>query len=738
MKTKELIKKIHLLALSFLLVLILMDSCKKDPINNPVPPGPTPIATPTVFTDKPLRILSEDEMASQSEFPVHIIQQIGQGLAGGEEPGFENPFKEVGEIIWEIYDYEHTEHQFEKVNEGLTNLKNQITTLGETMTNMGQHLNIQIDNLTAYISSGDLNTQIGYVKTAMGSATEDELMYYSTIAAAWEADSLNPARIAQMNALKAYIPTYASAVYHNQSSNSMINVIQAMNEDLCPTLGTGNNALLAYTKTLAALCQGKIIDSTDAMSAYLLLESYFLTVVNYQLQAATVMVNACNVMDSTGTLGYDTTFWNNNVAPLLIMEVGTFMSAVDYLVVNLGEYRSLDRLAHDMQYANAGLVPDDIFIHALARSQFIANLIYDALDLPYPVMCGTILVPFNYPDDPHGTLGITIGSEGLYFPSTQMISQLPYTYWDADNTCHPDQTWSLFKIGTLGTPDISWPTGNLGIIIGNILSSDPTTPWMHYVPITGSVTVLYYNPRNPSQTSLTKTDECTIEFAYFSAKWQWGNLLLSNSLTDNGWKKTTDGGAFDFESFNSSLVGNTFGVPFAAIGKKHNMDYQAITFSYANNTTGNMNAWGFQNETSDYYVIVDGNWIGVKTGSELPPVGGYLQGWAAYNVQYDMQGSGGVDLTVNIGTTRPMEHHNEWTGDEYYTVGGEVVRTNFHDLVGVLNTGTGHSENLNTNASYEPGVQYYYQTADLKTQVHVNICLNQIYQFVYGGYYNLP
>lgn len=738
MKTKKLITKVNLLALALLLILIVAGSCKKDPDNNPVPPEPNPIATPTIFTDKPLRMMSEDEIASQSVFPVHIIQQVGQGLVGGEEPGFENPFKEVGETLWEIYDYEHTEHQFEKVNEGLTNLKNQITTLSETITNMGQHLNIQIDNLTAYISSGDLNTQIGYVKTAMGSATEDELMYYSNIAAAWEADSLNPARIAQMNALKAYIPTYAYAVYHNQSSNSMINIIQAMNEDLCPTLGTGNNALLAYTKTLAALCQDKIIDSTDAMSAYLLLESYFLTVVNYQLQAATVMVNACNVMDSTGTLGYDTTFWNNSVAPQLKMEVATFLSAVNYLVVNLGEYRSLERLEHDMQYANAGIAPDDIFIHALARSQFIANLIYDAMDLPYPVMCGTILTPFNYTASPYETLGMTIGNQNIYIHPTQMISQLPNTYWDNNNTCHPDQTWNLFQYGTLGTPDINWPTGNLSVLVGT--NGADISPWVHYAPIMGSVTALYYNPRNPSQTSLTKTDECTIEFAYFSAKWQWGNLLLSNSLLENGWKKTNDGGAFDFESFNSSLVGNLFGVPFVALGKKHSMSYQesGISFSYTNNTAGNMNATGTTSHTSDYYVIVDGNWIGVKTGSELPPVGGYLQGWAAYTVQYDMQGSGGVDLTVNIGTTRPMEHHNDWSGDEYYTVGGEVVRTNFHDLVGVLNKDSGHSENLNTNVSYEPGVQYYYQTADLKSSVSANICLNQIYQFVYGGYYNLP
>ncbi len=738
MKTNNLLKKIILLALPLMLIVIVVVSCrKKDTDYIPVPPGPNPPATPNVFTNKPIRMLSDYEIANQADFPGHIIHRLGKGLVGGEDPDPENPFKDVGETLLEIYDYKHTEHEFAEINHALTNLTNQITILMNTINSMGQHLSIQIDDLMAFISTGDLNTQISYVTTAMEAGTEDQFMYYPKLGAAWEADSLNPALIVQMDSARSYVHTYATAVYHDQTGNSMVNIINQMRKDLCPPLGSADdNALMAYAKTVVSLTNGKIHDSTDAMNAYLLIESYFLTVINYQLQAATVMSNACNLLDPTGILGYDTSFLNSDVIPPITQEVGVFISAVDYLVANIGEYRNQARFISDMQYANAGLAPDNIFIHVLARSQFIANLLYDAMGLSYPVMCGHILTPYNYGNDPTGSLSVTIGSKTITAIPDQVLSQLPYTYWD-NTTCHPDQTWNSYRYGNLGIPDPGWPTGNQPLVISNVGGQ---TPWVHYVPIKGSITPLYYNPKNPNQTSTIQTTECTIEFAYFSANWQWGYLLLSNSTTQSGWKKTSDGGAFDFESFNSSLVGSTMGVPFAASGKGANLSYQTsgISFTYPNTTSGSMQAKGTTAKTNNYYVIVDGNWIGVTTGSELPTVGGNIQGWASYNVLYSMQGSGGVDLTVNIGTTRPKENHYSWTGDDYYTVGGDVVRTNFHDLQGVLNQGFGASQNLQPNTSYQPGVQYYYQTANLASAVSASISFNQAYQFVYGGYYNVP
>jgi len=738
MKVKHQLKKIISLALLLILIATVVVSCrKKDTEYIPVPPGPVTPATPDVFSNKPIRMLSDYEIANQVEFPGHIIHRLGKGLVGGDDPNPENPFKDVGKTLCEISDYKNTEHEFAEINQGLTDVQNQDTILSNTIISIGQRLSIQIDDLMSFISSGDLNTQITYVTTAMEAGTEDEFMFYPKTGAAWEADSSDSALIVQMNSASAYVHIYATAVYHDQTSNSMINIINQMKKDLCPPLGySDDNALMEYANTVVSLTNGKINDSTDAMNAYLLIESYFLTVINYQLQAATVMLNACNLLDPTGILGYDTNFLNSDFIPPITQEVGVFISAVDYLVANIGDYRSQARFISDMQYANAGLAPDKIFLNVLARSQFIANLLYDAMGLSYPVMCGHILTPYNYGNDPTGSLSVTVGSRTITAIPDQILSQLPYTYW-VNTTCHPDQTWNSYRYGILGTPDPGWPTGNQPLVISN---ASGQTPWVHYGPIKGSITPLYYNPKDPNQTSTTQTAECTMEFAYFSANWQWGYLLLSNSSTQSGWKKTTDGGAFDFESFNSSLVGSTMGVPFAASGKKQNLSYQTtgISFTYPNATTGSMQAKGTTVKTENYYVIVDGNWIGVTTGSDMPPVNGTIQGWASYNVLYGMQGSGDVDLTVNIGTTRPKENHYSWTGDDYYTVGGDVVRTNFHDLQGVLNQGFGASQNLQPNTSYQPGVQYYYQTANLASAVSASISLNQAYQFVYGGYFNLP
>lgn len=736
MKTKNPASKICPSILVLLSFLIVASSCRKNDTDYQNIPTPPPSAsTPVVFQNNPIRMMSDYEIAEQRDFPGHILHLVGKGIAGGEDPS-ENPLKEISETLWEVYDYEHTEHEFSEIKQDLTNLTGQIDALSQTMTNMGQHLSIQIDDLQAFITTGDLNTQISYVKTAMGSGTEDQFMFYSNTAAAWEANPTNSTLIIRMDTLKNYMPKYTNRIYHSMLPNSMPNIIQSISDDLCPAIGSDTNALQAYAKTLVTLCNGKVTDSTDAMNAYLLLESYFLTAVNYQLQAATIMVNACNFIDSTGVLGYDSIFIANDVVPPLKTEIGVFLSAVDYFVANIGEYRSMARFTNDMQYADAGLAPDEVFIHVLARSQFIANLLYDAMGLPCPVMCGHIVVPSKYPANPQQPLTVTVGTQQVTGALLQLASQLPYTYWEG-TTCHPDKTWNSYRYGKLGTPDMTWPTGKQPIVIS---STAGQTPWVHFSPISGTVTPLYYNPRDPSQTSSTKTSECTTEFAYFSASWQWGYLLLTNSPLSSGWQKTTVGGAFDFESFNSTLVGSTLVVPFAATGKKQYMVYQTggLTFSNPNGTAGSMAAGGTTGKTGDYYVIVDGNWLDITTGSDLPDMSGTIEAWAIFSSRYTMQGSGGVDMTVNIGTTRLEETHPGWTGDKYYTVGDDVVRINFHDLIEHTNTGSGSSPALKTGTSYQPGVQYYYQTANLAGSVPGNLYLTSAYQFVYGGYYFLP
>lgn len=744
MKHKTLLKALKpaliLLSIAFVLVL----SCKKkdDVPYTPVQPGPVPPpVTSNVFTNRPIHMMSDYETANHKDFPGHIIRRIGKGLYGEEGPGFLDPLKEVGELVWEIHDYEKTEADFDKIDDGLNNLKGQVASLNQTIVSMGTLLNISItdiNDLTAYMSTGDLNTQIGYVQTAMGTSTEDEFMYYANISKAYKLDSTNPANIAQMNALKAYAPTYALNVYHNITTNSMQNIIQAMNEDLCPSLGTGNNALKAYAKAMVPLCQGQIKDSADAMHAYLMLESYFLTVVNYQFQAATVMINACNMLDSTGQLGYATTFWNGTVIPKIQPEIGVFLETVDYLVANIDDYRDSTRFKNDMQYADAGLAPDNIFIHVFARSQFIANLLNNALGVPSPVMCGHILVPALYEPAVAGspaTLSVTVGSKTLTATAVTVASQLPYTYWSvSDNVCSPDNNWNVYRFVS---PDTTWPATSQVI---TVVESGDKSPWVHYTSMTGSISPQYFNPRNPDEHSSTRTDSCTVQLAYFSANWPWGYLYLANSTCDSGWSHTAP---FDFRTFNSPIWNGGSSdyatTPFAATTNKyHNLYFQTngMSFSYPNNSPGTMQFSGNSSYTSDLYVVADNYYTTVTLSPVFPPVTGSLKAWACYKAYYGMGGSGGTDMTINIGTT--LLKDLDYGSNYMYYVGTDVVRTNWHDMSGKWNSGFGMSGNLSGTGQFTPGVQYYYQTANIPNVIPAGITLQTAYQFVYGGFFSVP
>jgi hypothetical protein len=306
--------------------------------------------------------------------------------------------------------------------------------------------------------------------------------------------------------------------------------------------------------------------------------------------------------------------------------------------------------------------------------------------------------------------------------------------------CHPDNKWNVYTFGTLGKSDGTWATTSQPF---QVVASGTQDPWVHFVPSQGTITPKYYNPQFPNQTSPTKTSECTVEFAYFSASWKWGFLQLTNTqLTDNWVKsnKPVKDQFFDFSTYNSSLVENSANVPFAATTNTWQCTYQTggITWTDPYGTTGTMQMSGTLNQTSHYYVIVDGNYLNVTTGSELPATSGTIQAWAWYMVNYTMKGSGGDDLTVAVGTTRKFTENDEG-GPDFATIGDDVVRNNWHDLAGTTwNSGFGTSANLQANTSYQPGIQYYYQTFNLSYAVPASISLVSGFQFVYGGYYALP
>jgi hypothetical protein len=658
-------------------------------------------------------------------------------LMRGEDPGILDPFKEIGESLWETYDYFHTEAEFAQINNTLSQIQQQITVLQSDVSQLSNQLNITTNELSNLDITIVLNQYIVDIQNAMDSTTITGLQYFPRRAAQFKAGQIT---LSQFQTDTANLRLFAYSVYHNSDNMDVTDWAKQLNMLLFPDDATAALMPLANL-IIQKMTNANLTDSVSVLNAYILLESYFLQVVNAQFQCATLYTNA-DIFYNPADTAAPTAWFTDTFTTYITKEVKSYLTVVDYLMVNLDDYRSQQRFVSDMQYANAGLAPDNITFHSLARSRFVAKLLFGAVGLNSPVVNGHIILPATYATIGNAAISVNVNNTILDTTPTQIPGQIPYALWVDGNPaiCHPDNKWNVYTFGTLGKSDGTWATTSQPF---QVVASGTQDPWVHFVPSQGTITPKYYNPQFPNQTSPTKTSECTVEFAYFSASWKWGFLQLTNTqLTDNWVKsnKPVKDQFFDFSTYNSSLVENSANVPFAATTNTWQCTYQTggITWTDPYGTTGTMQMSGTLNQTSHYYVIVDGNYLNVTTGSELPATSGTIQAWAWYMVNYTMKGSGGDDLTVAVGTTRKFTENDEG-GPDFATIGDDVVRNNWHDLAGTTwNSGFGTSANLQANTSYQPGIQYYYQTFNLSYAVPASISLVSGFQFVYGGYYALP
>ncbi|MEI7983380.1 MAG: hypothetical protein WCI71_17145, partial [Bacteroidota bacterium] len=441
-----------------------------------------------------------------------------------------------------------------------------------------------------------------------------------------------------------------------------------LNTELCPSNGTC--ALMPLVKLIIQkMTSANLGDSVSMLNAYILLESYFLQVVNAQFQCATLYTNADYFYSPADTVA-PTQWFTDTFTPQITQEVSAFLSAVDYLMVNIDDYRNQQRFVSDMQCASAGLAPDHVTFHALARSRFVAKLLYGAVGLDSPVVNGQITLPATYATIGNGPLSVKVSSTVLDTTPVLITGQIPYTYWvdGKPAVCHPDNKWHVYSFGTPGKSDGTWTTTGHSV---QIAASGNQTPWVYWsAPAKGTITPKYYNPQNPVQTSLTKTTECTVEFAFFSASWKWGFLQLTNSVLSDNWVKSNKpalGQFFDFSTFNTNLIQNSANVPFSATTNTWECTYQTgVNWDWscpACSAPGYMFDMGTMQPTKHYFVIVNGNYLNVTTGGEMPPTNGTLKGWAWYAVNYTNGGTGGNDLTISIGTVRKFTPKPEGNPD---------------------------------------------------------------------------
>ena len=459
--------------------------------------------------------------------------------------------------------------------------------------------------------------------------------------------------------------------------------------------------------------------------------------------AVTIHMNALNVIDSTGALGYDTTYWNETYAPYIMDEVQGFLAAVDFMIVNLAEYRTAGRFQSDMSnYADKGLTPDQIWLNVTARSQFVANLIIDGIGLSYPVMCGYILTPYkNTNGNPVTQVTLNYTNNGAAVQrvvnANQYSSQIPYTYWASGSTayCGADNSWNVYRLGTLGVGDGGWASGsNIGVIVQD--NGNMYTPWTHYSSIQGNVKTMFYNPQNPEATpTSTWNPTNNVQFGYFSVNWQWGYLYMSN-LQQGNWQHTDN---FTCNLYNTvGFSGKTVPAPQTCTTDKNDELYPHgtadLAFSYPSNYSGAMQGQGSTVNTGYYYIAYD--CINYNMEAVSDPAGlsnSDLQAWGFYKAYYNLNSSVDNDLWVTIGTA--LYHiygNNTWSSN-----GTLVDSEHFHNNSGNWATGFGYKGGISRNTAFSPAFQWVFQTYNAGT-AGLSVMFINDYQMVYTGNFPVP
>lgn len=307
-----------------------------------------------------------------------------------------------------------------------------------------------------------------------------------------------------------------------------------------------------------------------AMYAYLLLESMFAQFLTHQYQGASMVVNAGNYDEkmADSAIGHKANnYMTGTYENYLREECAEFLAQVDWMVVNLHDYRNKDIYAADMVFMNQGLAPDPVFSDILARARFFcaqvlqpyndnrtkgtngtwapntqitSNVVGNGFGLK-----GAIVVPGDYTKKESVTLNFYDTNSKLV-ASTSATPKLhsgryPYTKW-------VQYTVSGYNMGNMAAQaaydwlvyDIDLSGSNLpaGMSAGTYTvrfvekGKDPNGnagPWVHADTLLGTVSLQYFDPKNPAD----GRDKADINhnrlFGSFSLYWPWNFQRFTTS-----------------------------------------------------------------------------------------------------------------------------------------------------------------------------------------------------------------
>lgn len=750
-------KKLLYSAIVWLLFLVVI-SCRKDVEIPEIKVDPTFVpftqSAPDLFPVGSINILSDYEIRNNRPFRGQIFTKVGSRMVGGTGLHIWEGLSFFGEILWDVIDYHKTERKFENVVDQLNEIEIGLDEIEKEIENNRILAQQEITSVLAFIQSEKLEEQCDIVDVAIGDSLPSGLLSMAKIVRTFQADSLNPENRSNMETLANSLPDMAyGRIYRSIGDGTMPDAIAQMYSILCPKQNVGVNAMRSFADLIIPYCQGHVNDETSAMNAYSLLEGYFMKVVIKQLQAAIVYSNFCNLNDPSGKAAK--AFFEGYVTKIIPNEADKFLEIVDYLAINLMDYRTEKQFLNDMAYVQNGIAPDILFGKVYARSQFITNLLYAIAQKPYSVIGGHIVVPNKYTLDGSGksvpdSISVKIGQEIVSSKGARQLSQIPYTYWKStsqDQVCYPDHDWNSYRFAT-STSSSVWPGSSQNVVI---ISNDTLKPWYHTVKtIKGSITSLYYNPFDPHKTSTTKNDSCFFQFGYFAASWYWGNLQLINnnkSIAAGTPKNVWPLQKFDVYHYDKTKKNEANLTPPMAVNyQKNNAFLYFYKFSYdylsgKMTTSGTIGQWLAR---SDYFdinepvCIVDSRTsFGVSASSVKPPVKNNISGlntveaWGCYSGYINGWSGKSKHLCISVGT-------NEHTASGYSYQLGDLVNDDFTDFESryIFKPKFGKKQ-IETVNSYSPGFQYFYVTTNYVENVYGIISLDFSEQFIYTGLYEL-
>ncbi len=716
------------LMLVFLFGFLLMTSaCRKKDMaeSGPVQPADT-THFPRLFNNEQPKIMSDFETSRNSSIHGHLLTR---NLSEIEPEGIGKGLFEVFSFISE---YEQKEMEYEEINGKLDDLQAQDSILQVDINNLAVQMNYNTQLILNQLNNAVAAPYINDIKTKYSNEDNQGLRWYSE---------------AILNYF-AHTPGYDSAYIHDSvtvDANEFVNYniyhedldkdFNGLNLLICPVLPMDTSCLTTFAKILIMQYASHGTGTQNGiMNTYMLLEYYFFTLFNYQFQAATVKMNVLQAADTLQAM----TFWANTVLPAFRSEIDMFQQSSNYLLLNLSDYRNQARWNHDIAYSGLYMAPNADLFDAMARVQFRVAELYQAIAETAPVVYGSITVPIDYcSSDP----GVSLNGSSSAFPeNSQMLkSRIPYTTWQNQGgiICSPQNIWEVYNY--------AMPLDSL--VTSCNVSLTPTWPHTGSGQGYGSLTPLWYNPRDPSQTSTVSTDSCSMRFASFCIAWQWG-MMMSDFITA---QQADQGVMMYLPDGNNPNCGfcwtedQSLNVLHPLVAQWHpNVGYggawQNVQTSYSRsfgkNTAGQDAAYSYLMSVlmpaysgGAVYLL---DMVSAIVQVPVVPAGGGVTLYTKYSANYSLSPQpGSSSANLRIGYTL-----NDLSGNcnsqcnvtKSYCPSSEIYNNSFAGLNG---TGFGTTVQAGT---YRPSFEYFIRVSNSGSSTVASVQVTLVAQEVFSGY----